>query len=302
MVNKKHLKILKEGVHVWNDWRFHNPEIEPDLSGISLKNLDLAEIDLSKTDIRSVNFINTNLQGANLTDAKIGKHPKYTIFLIISCWFLSAFSGFSFAFGAYICSLIFELYAENQIGGYLAIIWLIIWLILVLFKGFINGFKFALISFLFILGTGGILTIFGFMTYAIAFIFSISGMLMVTVSITITLIGLLGVAFSLMGSILGVIVLTITWTVSFLISGVVAWVFSWSLTVVFAGIFVGGGVFVNQFSLVGLIIFLMSSIYLSLQIILNHNRKTYLMKISQKIADIVNTRFEDKTELKYGID
>ncbi len=291
MVNKKHLKILKEGVNTWNEWRSNNPEIAPDLSGVSLKGLDLANINLSKTDIRSVKFTDTNLQGANLTNAKIGKQPKYTIFLIISCWLLSAFLGFTFAFGAYICSLIFQLYAENQIGGYLAIIFLMIWLILVLAKGFINGFKFALISFLFILGTGGILTILGFITYAIALIFSISGMLMVTVSITITLIGLFGVAFSLMGSILGVIVLTIIWTVSFLISGVVAWVFSGSLTVVFAGIFVGGGVFINQFSLVVLGIFLILSIYLSLQIILNHNRETYFMKIFQKIADIGNTRF-----------
>lgn len=291
MVNKKHLKIFKKGVDIWNEWRYNNPEIEPDLSGISLKGLDLTNVNLSKTDIRSVNFTNTNLLGANLTNAKIGKQLKYTIFLIICCWLLSGFLGFAFAFCSYICSLIFELYAENQIGGYLAIIFLISWLIIVLWKGFINGFKFALISFLFILGTGGILTILGFITYAIALVFSLSGMLMVTVSITVTLIGLLGVAFSLIGSVLGVIVLTINWTVSFLISGFVAWVFSWSLTVVFAGIFVGGGVFINQFSLVGLVIFLMLSIYLSLQIILNHNRETYLIKIAQKIADIGNTQF-----------
>ncbi|WP_048753911.1 hypothetical protein, partial [Crocosphaera watsonii] len=80
-------------------------------------------------------------------------------------------------------------------------------------------------------------------------------------------------------------------TVSFLISGVVAWVFSWSLTVVFAGIFVGGGVFINQFSLVGLVIFLILSIYLSFKIILNHQRETYLIKIAQKIANIGNRRF-----------
>ncbi|WP_048324653.1 hypothetical protein [Crocosphaera watsonii] len=94
-----------------------------------------------------------------------------------------------------------------------------------------------------------------------------------------------------MGSVLGVIALTIIWTVSFLISGVVAWVFSWSLTVVFAGIFVGGGVFINQFSLVGLVIFLILSIYLSFKIILNHQRETYLIKIAQKIANIGNRRF-----------
>ena len=222
---------------------------------------------------------------------KIYKQDKYTIFLIFLCWLFSAFSGFTFAFGAYICSLIFELYAENQLGGWLAIAFLITWVIIVLWKGLINAIKFAVISFLVILGIGGILTIIGAVTYAIALIFSISGMLMVTVSITITLIGLLGVAFSLVGSVLGVIALTIIWTVSFLISGVVAWVFSWSLTVVFAGIFVGGGVFINQFFLVGLVIFLILSIYLSFKIILNHQRETYLIKIAQKIANIGNRRF-----------
>ncbi|MDJ0846473.1 MAG: pentapeptide repeat-containing protein, partial [Crocosphaera sp.] len=109
MVNKKHLEILKEGVDVWNYWRFNHPDIEPDLSGVSFKGLDLANINLSQTDIRSANFIKTNLQGANLTDAKIGKQTKYTIFLIICCWLLSGFLGFAFAFYSYICSLIFEL-------------------------------------------------------------------------------------------------------------------------------------------------------------------------------------------------
>lgn len=292
MVNRKHLKILKEGVDVWNNWRSNNPEIEPDLKGANLQNLDLANINLSKTDIRSVNFIKTNLQGANLTDAKIGKQPKYTIFLISLCWLCSAFLGFSFAFGAYICSLIFELYAENQMGGWLAIIFLISWLILVLAKGFIQAFKFALISFLGILGIGGILTIIGSITYAIALSFSVSGMLMITISITITLMALLGVTFSLMGSIVGVIVLTVIWTVSFLISGVVAWVFSWSLTVIFAGIFVGGGVFIHPLSLLGLLILMILSIYLSSQIIFNHKKETYLIKIAQKIANIGNTQFQ----------
>lgn len=233
----------------------------------------------------------TGLKRLISKSSKIYKQPKYHIFLIILCWLFSAFLGFSFAFGAYICSLIFELYAENQLGGWLAIIFLMIWVIIVLWKGLINAIKFAVISFLVILGIGGILAIIGFVTYAIALIFSMSGMLMVTVSITITLIGLLGVTFSLMGSVLVVIVLTIIWTVSFLISGVVAWVFSWSLTVIFAGIFVGGGVFINQFSLVGLVIFLILSIYLSLQMILNYNRETSLIKIAQKIANIENTIF-----------
>lgn len=31
MANKEHLKILKQGVEVWNKWRKENPHIKPDL-------------------------------------------------------------------------------------------------------------------------------------------------------------------------------------------------------------------------------------------------------------------------------
>ncbi|CCQ59196.1 hypothetical protein CWATWH0005_2806 [Crocosphaera watsonii WH 0005] len=41
----------------------------------------------------------------------------------------------------------------------------------------------------------------------------------------------------------------------------------------------------------GLVIFLILSIYLSFKIILNHQRETYLIKIAQKIANIGNRRF-----------
>ena len=32
MANPEHLKILKDGVEVWNRWREEHPEIEPDLT------------------------------------------------------------------------------------------------------------------------------------------------------------------------------------------------------------------------------------------------------------------------------
>ena len=38
MANEEHLKILKQGVEVWNKWRNANPEIKP--------NLDKADIQI----------------------------------------------------------------------------------------------------------------------------------------------------------------------------------------------------------------------------------------------------------------
>lgn len=43
MANPEHLAILKQGVEVWNQWRKDRPEIEPDLKGANLKNLNLLE-------------------------------------------------------------------------------------------------------------------------------------------------------------------------------------------------------------------------------------------------------------------
>ncbi len=95
MANEEHLKILKQGVEVWNKWRQENPEIEPDLVGADLIGVNLIEWkikpDASITDlqentlreqqireiyfkppvpgIRWVNLSGANLSKANLTEA-----------------------------------------------------------------------------------------------------------------------------------------------------------------------------------------------------------------------------------------
>lgn len=53
MANRQHLKILKEGVRAWNQWRAENPRIQPDLENASLVGVDLC--------------------GANLVEAKLGE-------------------------------------------------------------------------------------------------------------------------------------------------------------------------------------------------------------------------------------
>ncbi len=78
MANEEHLKILKQGVEAWNEWRKKNPQRTPDLSKANLieANLtraNLIEADLSVADLSKANLIVANLTGANLTGANLSK-------------------------------------------------------------------------------------------------------------------------------------------------------------------------------------------------------------------------------------
>jgi len=66
VADKEQLKILKQGVEVWNNWRKVNPDEEIDLSTADLKYMDLAGVDFSEA-----NLINTNLGDANLYKANL---------------------------------------------------------------------------------------------------------------------------------------------------------------------------------------------------------------------------------------
>lgn len=93
MANKEHLKILKQGVEIWNNWRKQNPTVMPDLSdaqfdgmtfierGIDhqkgahfVRSYDLRRVDFSGSSLIGSNFSGTDLQetdfeGANLIGA-----------------------------------------------------------------------------------------------------------------------------------------------------------------------------------------------------------------------------------------
>ena len=60
MANPEHLKILKQGVEVWNKWRHEFPGIVPDLKGATLNDADLS----------GANLTNTLLSNAELRKAK----------------------------------------------------------------------------------------------------------------------------------------------------------------------------------------------------------------------------------------
>lgn len=76
MANPEHLKILKQGVKMWNRWRDDNSDIVPnlsdtDLSYAELLNADLRTANLFKADLSCADLRNTKLINANLHNTKL---------------------------------------------------------------------------------------------------------------------------------------------------------------------------------------------------------------------------------------
>jgi uncharacterized protein YjbI with pentapeptide repeats len=87
MANPEHLKILKQGVEVWNQWRDENPTIIPMLnhakfSGLNLYMMNLNGVDLSESDLREAQLIGANLTFTNLMSADLGKSDLWGAFLV----------------------------------------------------------------------------------------------------------------------------------------------------------------------------------------------------------------------------
>ncbi len=79
MANPEHLKILKQGVEVWNKWREENPEIKPDLSEANLTMHHLPGVDFTLTNLCNAILYVTNLSKANLSFAiLIGANLSYS--------------------------------------------------------------------------------------------------------------------------------------------------------------------------------------------------------------------------------
>lgn len=74
MANEEQLKILKQGVEVWNTWRKEHPDEEIDLRGVIL-----IRTNLSGANLRGANLSNAFLHEANLSDAHLeDAHLKMT--------------------------------------------------------------------------------------------------------------------------------------------------------------------------------------------------------------------------------
>ncbi len=71
MVNPEHLKILNQGVNVWNEWRANNPDVYPDLHGADLISRDLENINFSKTVLVNVQLNYAKLAKSDFSDANM---------------------------------------------------------------------------------------------------------------------------------------------------------------------------------------------------------------------------------------
>ncbi len=71
MANPEHLKILKQGVEVWNRWREENPEVAPDLNEVNLPKADLFDVNFSNTKLNYADLNLADLSGANISNASL---------------------------------------------------------------------------------------------------------------------------------------------------------------------------------------------------------------------------------------
>jgi uncharacterized protein YjbI with pentapeptide repeats len=69
MANEEQLKILEQGVEVWNQWRKKHLDEKINLRGENLEGANLSRANLSRVDLQRAELIGANLSGADLCDA-----------------------------------------------------------------------------------------------------------------------------------------------------------------------------------------------------------------------------------------
>jgi uncharacterized protein YjbI with pentapeptide repeats len=72
MANKKHLKVLRQGIDVWNDWRLKHRYANVDLTEANLFGADLRGANLSGANLRWADLPGADLRGADLRGANLG--------------------------------------------------------------------------------------------------------------------------------------------------------------------------------------------------------------------------------------
>jgi hypothetical protein len=73
MANQAHVKILRQGFEVWNQWRKDNPNVLPSLSRAVLSYADLSNTHLSLADLREADLSNVDLRRADLHSADLSR-------------------------------------------------------------------------------------------------------------------------------------------------------------------------------------------------------------------------------------
>jgi uncharacterized protein YjbI with pentapeptide repeats len=71
MGNPEHLKILKQGIEAWKEWRRQYPSLRPDLTEVDLIGANLTGANLIGADLSRVDLSQADLSGASLTEADL---------------------------------------------------------------------------------------------------------------------------------------------------------------------------------------------------------------------------------------
>lgn len=71
MANPEHVKILNQGVEVWNKWRLENPNEKPNLEEADLRQEGLRYADLNEALLQRANLSGADLAKANLKRANL---------------------------------------------------------------------------------------------------------------------------------------------------------------------------------------------------------------------------------------
>jgi hypothetical protein len=71
MANEDHLKVLMQGVEIWNKWRVEHYEIRPDLREARLDTPELTGVNLSQSILWGAKLSNAKLHSANLSGAAL---------------------------------------------------------------------------------------------------------------------------------------------------------------------------------------------------------------------------------------
>ena len=73
MANAEHLRLIKQGIETWNQWRKKKTKVKPDLFGADLRRVNLSGVNLSKANLRRANLSGTNLSRADLQQTNLSK-------------------------------------------------------------------------------------------------------------------------------------------------------------------------------------------------------------------------------------
>jgi hypothetical protein len=92
MANREHLKILKQGVETWNEWRSEHIDVRPDLREADLNEADLGLANLSLANLSRAELFGTNLSRSNLSRSNLSLATLFDATLSGAILFCANFS------------------------------------------------------------------------------------------------------------------------------------------------------------------------------------------------------------------